>query len=185
MQVTRQTTAEEFIQRSGWEMGAGSPLEFQKAFRFFLDRVPLDVLNRADASSPWGPPGTRRTTLLSWLQAIDFTRPVNPARLITQNEWVKQVRFPDEPLQAKGDWFTWLWSGVDRMGLPEGQTADRIYRVARPITCLEARIADAFAGWVEVSANRDYRHGGAVQLFIYRNGPEASALQLMGGAKPR
>ena len=185
MQVTRSTTVQQFISGTGWELGAGNRQDLEKALRFFLEHVPLNVLNAADASSPWGPPQSRRTTLVSWMQAIDFTHPVNPKRQLQARERVKQVRFPMDPMNAKGDWFTWLSGDVDRMALPDGQSSDRIYEVTRPITCLESRVADAFAGWTHVHANRDYRRGGAVQLFIYRNAPESAALKLIGGAKPR
>jgi hypothetical protein len=183
MQITRSTTAQQFIAGTQWQMGSGNQFGFGQAFDYFLCAVPLHVLNRDDTSSPWTATNNQRTVLESWLQAIDFTKPINPNRVIEANQRLIQFRFHGEPRSAKGNWYTWLSADVDKAGLPDGQTAVRLYRVTARVHCLETTVADAFSGWnPNPPKGRDYRHGGAKQLFIYRDGSAAAAVQLIGGS---
>lgn len=113
----------------------------------------LEVLNGQDTSSPWGPTtNSPRTTLFSWLQAINMSCPVVPNRVLTPSDLrgrparVKQFRWPGDPPRARGDWYTWEESPSGMMGLPAGQSDERYFEVVRPVTCLETTIADAFTG---------------------------------------
>ncbi|CAN5820855.1 hypothetical protein BH11PLA1_BH11PLA1_00140 [soil metagenome] len=181
MQITRNTTVEEFLTKTKWELE--TPAEkpaLAAALKYFAEHVPESVLNAPDNSSPWTPPGTTRTRLISWLQGIRLALGVNPQRRLNMNERVVQWRLRSDPPTARGDWFTWLSSSNSKLGIPAKQTAVRIFEVTAPITCMESTASDAFCGWV---ADGDaYRAGGAKQLFIYRDSAAARTLKLVGGA---
>lgn len=198
MEVTRRTTAEEFAAGTGWHFACRSQEpRFRAAFDYFmqLSNVPLAVLNKPETDPEvrvgvghrraWGPPsGSRWTWLFSRIQAINLSCSVNPRRGLVRTSRLKQYRWPGEPMKKQGDWFTWESTRLRVMGLPDGQTAIRIFEVIRPVMCLESTIADAFTWWAgKPGQSRDYHHGGGKQLFVYGGGPDASAFRVIGGAK--
>jgi hypothetical protein len=183
MDVTRSTTANEFIEATKWHISGPQERDgFTQAFDFFLRNIPTDRLNDRDTSSPWTPGSGPRTLLISWLQGIYFGERVNPNRSFTHGR-LKQFRNRQEKLGVQGNWFTFESTRVSTTGLPDGQDSVRIYEVVSPIVCLESTAADVYAGW-NPSVPPRYAHGGARQLFIDNKGPYATSLRLVGGAKP-
>lgn len=175
MIVTSRTTADEFLRQTQWQLDAPSDRDrFETAFKYMLRHVPLGVLNLPDHSSPWTPGGGHRTKLVSWLQGIRFSAPVNADESVSKGTVLKQFRLVSDPPGARGNWFTAAPSQLQFMALPQGEYRADYYIAATNFRCLLSRISDAFAGWS--NAPDPYRHGGAKQFFIYAGGQLASCL---------
>ncbi len=184
MIVSQNTTVEEFIEYTKWEfMYPGERESLGEAFNFFLRTVPLARLNYPDHSSPWTPGPGPRTTLISWLQAINLRQKVKPRCVLDAGTLLKQFRFPDDPASAQGNWFTYPPSQFGGMALPADQEDERLFVVVARIICLESTISDAFMGWAK-RRRSPYGYGGEPQLFIDNRGPFARNLTLAPPAKP-
>ncbi|MBX9735322.1 MAG: hypothetical protein K2X32_00210 [Phycisphaerales bacterium] len=184
MIVSPNTSVEEFIEYTKWEfMYPGERESLGEAFNFFMRTVPLARLNYPDHSSPWTPGPGPRTTLISWLQAINLRNKVNPRCVLEEGTQLKQFRFPGDDASAQGSWFTYPPTGFSGMALPAGQEDERLFVVAARIICLESTVGDAYMGWV-AGPQPAYGRGGAKQLFIDNRGPFARNLTLAPPAKP-
>ncbi len=200
MKLDKTTTFDDFIRDSGWDYMGRNPVWVEMAYDFFVRTLGLDYLNltsqdpalpsdrRDSPTNPAGIPQGERTNLISFMQAINFTRPVNPHRILRKNDLVMQLRFVGDRVWQVGDWFTYATGPVGPLALPDGQHWRRVFRVTRPIICLESIAADNFTDWHGVRRERshyydavgrkltDYHHGGGTQLFIYQ-GLYRSALE--------
>lgn len=175
MIVNPGTTADEFLQETQWSLdGPADRGRFAEAFNYMLKNVPITVLNLPDNSSPWTPGKRDRTQLVSWLQGIQFSSPVNAHEHVSKGTVLKQFRSISEPPGKRGNWYTLVRSQLRFMALPAGEYRTDFYLATSDFRCLFSHISDAFAGWKRTP--NPYRFGGAVQYFIYGNGPAASAL---------
>lgn len=181
MIVTYQTTPDEFLRATQWSLeGAGDRGRFATAFDYMLKNVPIPVLNQPDNSSPWTPGSRERTRLVSWLQGIRLSSPVNANEPVSKGTILKQFRLITDPPGSRGNWYTIERSQIQYMALPKGQYRSDYYIAVADFRCLFSHISDAFAGWSD--APDPYRRGGATQYFVYAEGPLVSCL-LPAGAK--
>jgi len=175
MIVSTRTTPDEFLHETQWLLDAPSDRgRFADAFNYMLQNVPLAVLNLPDNSSPWTPGGGKRTNLVSWLQAIRFSAPVNAHERVSKGNVLKQFRSITDPPGKRGNWYTIVRSQLKFMALPAGQYRTDYYLASADFSCLYSHISDAFAGWKP--GPHPYRRGGATQYFIYADGQLASCL---------
>jgi hypothetical protein len=171
-------TLEQFLAYTGWEKPIGVAADgMRTALNFYQDKVPRNVLMaQVDRASPLAPKTIHGPVikLVELMQAIDFTKPV--ARYTAQrNERFKQVRRSDAKATDKpsGNWFTFLSSNVESLGLPGNQSREYVYVVMQTVEGLKTTVADAFT-WQrtrpgETTADK-YFHGGGMQLFVWEPG---------------
>ncbi len=182
MIVDFRTTPDEFLHQTRWVLDSPSDRgRFAVAFEYMLKNVPLGVLNLPDHSSPWTPGKGQRTTLLSWLQAIRFSASVYADEPVSKGAVLKQFRRVSDPPGTRGHWYTLTSSKLRFTALPKGHYRAEYYIAIAGFRCLFSRAADAFAGWdarhdSHMHRSSPYRHGGAVQYFIYSGGSLASCL---------
>lgn len=188
MQVNHATTGPEFVERCGWtNLSSYEIAALDAALRYFIRNVPLGVLNAPDRSSPWTPGNVPRTRVISWIQSIHLSSGVNASRRVEAKTRLKQYRMRDESSEARGSWFTWLSTKLDKVGLPDGQDSLRLWKATQPFDCLECTCGDVFAGWVPYKPGErpPYKSGGGRLLFIYHSSPAARHLVPDGGASRR
>lgn len=171
-------TLEQFLAYTGWDPPVGMAADGMKtALNFYQDKVPRSVLMaQVSQPSPFAPKTIHGPVikLVELMQAIDFTKPV--ARYTTQrNERFKQVRRTNEPATNKptGNWFTFMSTKVESLGLPGNQSREYVYVVQQPVEGLKTTVGDAFT-WAksrpgETTADK-YLHGGGIQLFVWEPG---------------
>lgn len=202
MQVHRSTHATELLDAMGWDLPSADQREnFEKAFNYFVARVPLGVLNTEVRASAWIPfscplpgpseqsrtayaqragvagSGERRrvghsepvkaTKIMTWLQAIDFSRAVDPNQWFNRGEIIKRFRKPSHPRFEGGNWYTTEHGKLDQLALPKGLYSPDYYYVNTSFRCLRTKASDAMITWIRTHDVNRYSGGGETQLFIY------------------
>jgi hypothetical protein len=168
-------TLDQFLAYSGWQITPGANRAgMQTALDFYQDKIPRAVLTaQVGAASPLAPKTVHGPVikLVELMQAIDFSQPVS--RYTAQkNERFKQVRRQNEAAldKPRGNWFTFLSTQVNTLGLPGNQSREHVYVVDRPVEGLKTTVADAFT-WTRPQPNETtqdkYLRGGAMQFFVW------------------
>ena len=163
-------TIDELIQYAGWVVP--SPLyreNLARALAYLQEAVkPRSILREQDDAGPWNLRiNGVKIKLLNWLQGIDFTKPVNPNRLINKGDPLIAYKDPSvRPGRVRGNWYTFPSTRQENVAIHSTQTGLHKFKARVAFTCMQSTASDAFVGWVR-DMPAEYRHGGAQQLFIW------------------
>lgn len=166
-------TVDELIAATGWEVEYPKPFYIQNmtaAWRFFHVSFRASFLWTARTDAP---PWVLRINsqpyrIVSWMQAINFTKPVNNLRVIRKGSEVDSYRRPKEKAGSiLGNWFTFPSNHVDKLAIPSGRYTLHKFKAKVDFICLQSTVADAYCDWLP-DRPPQYRHGGGQQLFIPR-----------------
>jgi hypothetical protein len=162
-------TIDEIIQYTNWPVP--SPIyreNLRRALLYLQQVVPKTVLRGQDDSGPWNMRiNGMKIKLLNWLQGIDFSKPVNPQRMVNKGDPLIAFKDPSiPPGQAYGNWYTFPSTRQESVAIHSTQARLHKFKARTGFTCMQSTASDAFVGWVR-DMPAEYRHGGAQQLFIW------------------
>jgi hypothetical protein len=171
--IHRPFTLDEYIAYTGWEVpGVIYKRNMGLALDYFQKNVPLPVLKQRVERGPWTlPVGGEVIRLTSWMQAIDYGKPVDPNCLVPANYVLIAFRVDSDirKEQARGNWYTYQTTQQNTVAIVHDQERKRLYKVVAPIKCLKTTVADAYVDWArQRGVNPEYRAGGGIQLFLWQ-----------------
>jgi hypothetical protein len=162
-------TIDEILQYTGWHVPSPAYKDnMQRALDYFQKVVPRSILRAQDDSGPWNLRinGTK-IKLLNWMQGIDFSKSLNPQRMINKGDPLIAFKDPAIKLgRVRGNWYTFPSGRHEAVAIHSTQTRMHKFRARAGFVCMLSYASDAFVGWVQ-DMPAEYRHGGAQQLFIW------------------